>query len=82
MQPQPKNKLNMLHLTYKNKIKVERVENVESVEPVEHVETVINKIAELLKKQYDCNNITSEQLTKIQNLAADTEQLKTVLTFL
>lgn len=43
---------------------------------------VINKIAELLQMQHENSVVTLEQLTKIQNLAANKEQLKSLLKLL
>lgn len=63
-----------MQLTYKTKIAAQTNN--------ERAQKLINCICERLQKQYQCNNITVEQLTKIQNLAENTEQLKNVLTFL
>lgn len=63
-----------MQLTYKMKIA--------ALANNEKAQKLINCICAILKKQYECNNITLEQLKKIQNLAENTEQLKNVLTFL
>lgn len=43
---------------------------------------VINKITALLQMQLENGVVTLEQLTKIQNLAANKEQLKSLLKLL
>jgi len=60
-----------MQLTYKQKIQA-------TATPDE----IIDKIASLLKLQFDNGVINKEQLTKIQNLAASKERLKIVLPLL
>lgn len=63
-----------MQLTYKMKIA--------ALANRENALKTVNCICEILKKQYECNNITLEQLKKIQNLAENTNQLKAVLPLL